>query len=125
MTFEILNQGTGVWVDLLQFQENDTLTADFDTVNGPNERVVITGKTRPDPLADKLVISIVTKGLTETEALTLQNLLFVRPIQLRTDYATGTITTYTMKRMSFSKPVFKARATGDNMVKITSQLREL
>lgn len=125
MTFEILNQGTGVWVDVLQYQENDTLDVGFKTVSGPNERIVLTGETRPDPLADKLSVSLVTKALAETDAKALQNLLFVRPIQVRTDYATGTLTTYTMRWTSFAKPVFKSRATGDNWVKISAQLEEL
>lgn len=125
MTFEILNQGTGTWVDLLLYQENNTLDVSFKTISGPNERVVLTGETRPDPLADKLSVSIVTRALTETAAKTLQNLLFVTPIQIRTDYATGTLTTYTMRRTSFAKPVFRSRSTGDNWVKITAQLEEL
>lgn len=125
MTFEILNQGTGVWTNLLQWQENDTLDVSFKTISGPNERVVLTGETRPDPLADKLSVSIVTRALTESAANTLQNLLFVTPLQIRTDYATGTLTTYVMRRTSFAKPVFKSRATGDNWVKITAQLEEL
>lgn len=125
MTFEILNQGTNTWVDLLAYQDNDTLDVSFKTISGPNARVVLTGVTRPDPLADKLSVSIVTRALQETEANTLQNLLFVRPIQIRTDYATGTLTTYTMRRVSFAKPVFRSRTTDENWVKITAQLEEL
>ena len=125
MTFEIFNQSTSQWVDILWAVKYEGMDGSRNDVDGPNAgRVIADAKMDRDRLATKYKWNFTTIPITEVQAASIEALLMPEFFRVRTDYFTpGTKTIYTV----YSNNVVKTHVIQQNfgaMVKLSFPIVE-
>ncbi len=114
MTFDIFNQNTSQWVDILWAVKYEGFEGTRNDVDGPNAgRVIQNGNMDRDRLGTKYKWTMTTVPLTEAQAASIEALLMPEFFRVRTDYFTpGTNTIYTVYSNNVSKVHVIQRNTG-------------
>lgn len=114
MTFDIFNQNTSQWVDILWAVKYEGFEGTRNDVDGPNAgRVISNAMMDRDRLATKYKWTMTTIPITEAQAASIEALLMPEFFRVRTDYFTpGTNTVYTVYSNNVSKVHVIQRDTG-------------
>ena len=125
MTFDIFNQSTSQWVDILWAVSYQGLDGSLNSVDGSNAgRVIQDALMTRDLLAYKRKWNITTKPITLSQATAIEQLLMPEFFQVRTDYYTpGTDTTYTVYSNNVTKAYIINKGT-EPLVKLSFPIVE-
>lgn len=129
MTFEIFNQSTSQWVDILWAVAFQNMEGTRNDVDGPNAgRVISDAKMDRDRLATKYKWTFTTKPIHLTEAAEIEALLMPEFFRVRTDYFTpGRKTVYEVYSNNVAKSYIINRIIGgseDPLVKLSFPIVE-
>lgn len=96
MTFQIFNQSTSQWVDILWAVSFQGMDSSRNDVDGPNAgRVIEDALMTRDRLATKYKWQFTTKPITEAQAHSIEQMLMPEFFKVRTDwYSPGTVKQY-------------------------------
>ncbi len=105
MTFDIFNQATSQWVDILWAVAYQGLDGSLNSVDGSNAgRVIQDALMTRDLLAYKRKWNITTKPITLAQATAIEQLLMPEFFRIRTDYYTPNVNTvYTVYSNNVNK----------------------
>ena len=105
MTFQIFNQSTSQWVDILWAVSYQGLTGSLNSVDGQNAgRVIEQAMMTRDLLAVKHKWEFTTKPIPLDKATAIEALLMPEFFRVRTDYYTpNTLTVYTVYSNNVNK----------------------
>lgn len=125
MTFQIFNQNTSQWVDILWAVSYQGATSSRNDVDGSNAgRVLQDALLTRDRLATKYKWEFTTKPIKETEAAAIEALLMPEFFQVRTDwYTPNTLTIYTVYSNNVTK-AYVINKGGYAMVKLSFPIVE-
>lgn len=125
MTFQIFNQSTSQWVDIVWAIKYQGLEGSLNSTDGPNAgRVIENALMHRDLLAYKRKWTITTKPITLAQATAIETLLLPEFFRIRTDYYTpNTLTVYTVYSNNISK-AYVINKTGEPLVKLSFPIVE-
>ena len=126
MTFQIFNQNTSQWVDILWAIKYQGLEGSRNDVDGPNAgRVIADAKLDRDRLATKYKWNFTTAPITLAQAASIEALLMPEFFRIRTDYYTpGTNTVYTVYSNNVTKAYVIKKGNGRELVKLSFPIVE-
>ena len=123
MTFDIYDSTNSRWVDVTPYIKYQGFEGSRNDVDGPNAgRVIDNALMVRDRLATKYKFTATTIPLPNSVARNIERLLMPEFFQVRTDYYSDTVTTYTV----YSNNVTKAYVIykGYDMVKLSFPIVE-
>lgn len=125
MTFQIFNQSTSQWVDILWAVKYQGMDGSRNDVDGPNAgRVIQNALMDRDRLATKYKWNFTTIPLTNAEAASIERLLMPEFFRVRTDYFTpGTNTVYEVYSNNVQKTYVINKTYGE-LVKLSFPIVE-
>lgn len=125
MTFQIFNQSTSQWVDIMWAIGYQGLEGSLNSVDGSNAgRVIQDARMERDLLAYKRKWNITTKAITLQQATAIEQLLMPEFFRIRTDYYTpGTNTVYTVYSNNANK-TYVINKTTHELVKLSFPIVE-
>lgn len=119
MTFDIYNTTTNQWVDILPYIAYQGLDGSRNDVDGPNAgRVIQDALLTRDRLATKYKWNITTRPIKASDAKMIESLLMPEFFQIRTDYFTANVTTYTVYSNNVTK-AYIINKTSEYLVKLS------
>lgn len=126
MTFEIFNQTTSQWVDILWAIKYEGMDGSRNDVDGPNAgRVIQNAMMDRDRLATKYKWNFTTIPLTLAQAASIENLLMPEFFRVRTDYYTpGVKTVYTVYSNNVTKTYVINKPVEGELVKLSFPIVE-
>lgn len=126
MTFQIFNQSTSQWVDILWAVAYQGLDGSLNSVDGSNAgRVIQDALMTRDLLAYKRKWNFTTKPITLEQATAIEQLLMPEFFSVRTDYYTpGTLTVYTVYSNNVTKTYVINKGNGRELVKLSFPIVE-
>lgn len=125
MTFQIFNQKTSQWVDIVPHIAYQGLDGSLNSVDGPNAgRVIQDAMMTRDLLAYKRKWQITTRPIKLSVATEIEQLLMPEFFRIRTDYYTpGTTTVYTVYSNNVTK-AYIINKSGEPLVKLSFPIVE-
>lgn len=126
MTFQIFNQSTSQWTDILWAVAYQGLDGSLNSVDGSNAgRVIQDALMTRDLLAYKRKWNFTTKPITIQQAAAIEALLMPEFFRVRTDYYTpGTLTVYTVYSNNVTKAYVINKGNGRELVKMSFPIVE-
>ena len=126
MTYEIYNQNTSRWVDILWAIQYQGLEGTRNDVDGPNAgRVIKDAKMDRDRLATKMKWNFTTIPITLEQAAEIEALLMPEFFRVRTDYFTpGRLTVYEVYSNNVQKSYLINKPVEGELVKLSFPIVE-
>lgn len=126
MTFQIFNQNTNRWVDILWAVKYQGLDGSLNSVDGPNAgRVIEDALMTRDLLAVKHKWNFTTIPITLEQATSIEELLMPEFFRVRTDYYTPNVNTvYTVYSNNVTKTYVINKGNGRELVKLSFPIVE-
>ena len=126
MTYEIYNQNTSRWVDILWAIQYQGLEGTRNDVDGPNAgRVIKDAKMDRDRLATKMKWNFTTIPITLEQAAEIEALLMPEFFRVRTDYFTpGHLTVYEVYSNNVQKSYLINKPVEGELVKLSFPIVE-
>ena len=126
MTFQIFNQSTSQWVDILWAVSYQGADSSRNDVDGPNAgRVIQDALMTRDRLATKYKWQFTTKPITAAQAASIEALLMPEFFRVRTDwYTPGTNTVYNVYSNNVTKAYVINKGNGRELVKLSFPIVE-
>lgn len=119
MTFDIYNTTTNQWVNILPYVAYKGLDGSRNDVDGQNAgRVLENALLIRDRLATKYKWNITTRPIKASDAKMIEGLLMPEFFQIRTDYFTSNVTTYTVYSNNVTK-AYIINKSSEYMVKLS------
>lgn len=119
MTFDIYNTITNQWVSILPYIAYQGLDGSRNDVDGSNAgRVISDALLIRDRLATKYKWNVTTKPIKASDAKMIEGLLMPEFFQIRTDYFTSNVTTYTVYSNNVTK-AYIINKSSEYMVKLS------
>lgn len=125
MTFQIFNQSTSQWVDIVPYISYQGLTGSLNSVDGSSAgRVIQDARMTRDLLAYKHKWEITTKPIKLSVAVMIENLLMPEFFRVRTNYYTPNVNTvYTVYSNNVTK-AYIINKSGEPLVKLSFPIVE-
>ena len=119
MTFDIYNTNTNQWVSILPYIFYQGLDGSRNDVDGSAAgRVLQDARLFRDRLATKYKWNVTTKAISSADAKMIESLIMPEFFQIRTDFFTPNVTTYTVYSNNVTKAYIINKGT-DYLVKLS------